>query len=180
FPDGVFDRVLASFVLSHCPDYRTALADMVRVLRPGGRLGVTAWGVIENEFTQLWREIAESLIDAQVFAGAIRRALPWEDWFAEAAHLREALTEAGLIRIEVEPREYKTSMSTAEFLALREISVQARILREAVDGAQWERFRVRVAREFQARFRDPIEQTRHAHLAIGVRQRHGAGEKLLY
>ena len=36
FPDGIFDRVMANFVLSHVPCYRTALSDMVRVLRPGG------------------------------------------------------------------------------------------------------------------------------------------------
>jgi hypothetical protein len=27
---------------------------MVRVLRPGGRLGVTAWGARGNEYLDLW------------------------------------------------------------------------------------------------------------------------------
>jgi len=39
--DGVFDAVIASEVLEHVWDDRGALAELVRVLRPGGRLAVT-------------------------------------------------------------------------------------------------------------------------------------------
>src|SRR5205085_10080531 len=49
FADRVFDRALASFVLNHLPSYETGLAEMVRVLRRGARLGVTTWGPLENE-----------------------------------------------------------------------------------------------------------------------------------
>jgi ubiquinone/menaquinone biosynthesis C-methylase UbiE len=35
YPDAAFDRILANFVLSHLTSYRTALLDIVRVLRPG-------------------------------------------------------------------------------------------------------------------------------------------------
>jgi ubiquinone/menaquinone biosynthesis C-methylase UbiE len=42
FPDGVFDGVLANFVLNHVASYEAALADMVRVLRPGGRMAASA------------------------------------------------------------------------------------------------------------------------------------------
>ncbi len=41
FPDGFFDLVIASEILEHIPDDRTAIAEAVRVLRPGGRLAVT-------------------------------------------------------------------------------------------------------------------------------------------
>lgn len=41
FPDGSFDAVITSEVLEHIQDDVTALAEMVRVLRPGGRLAVT-------------------------------------------------------------------------------------------------------------------------------------------
>jgi ubiquinone/menaquinone biosynthesis C-methylase UbiE len=43
FPDGAFDAVLANLVLSHVGDYEAGLVDAVRVLRPGGRFGCTAW-----------------------------------------------------------------------------------------------------------------------------------------
>ena len=38
FPDGHFDRVLAVDALHHFSDQRLAMAELVRVLRPGGRL----------------------------------------------------------------------------------------------------------------------------------------------
>ena len=36
FPDGCFDKVICSEVLEHIPDYRGALLEIQRVLRPGG------------------------------------------------------------------------------------------------------------------------------------------------
>lgn len=41
FADGVFDRVVASEVLEHIRDDGDALAEITRVLRPGGGLAVT-------------------------------------------------------------------------------------------------------------------------------------------
>jgi SAM-dependent methyltransferase len=41
FPDGSFDRVIAAEVLEHVPDDRGAMAELVRVLRPGGLAAVT-------------------------------------------------------------------------------------------------------------------------------------------
>jgi SAM-dependent methyltransferase len=40
-PDASVDRVIAAEVLEHVPDDRTALAEIARVLRPGGRVAVT-------------------------------------------------------------------------------------------------------------------------------------------
>jgi len=41
FADGEFDRVVAAEVLEHIPDDSTAIAELARVLRPGGTLAVT-------------------------------------------------------------------------------------------------------------------------------------------
>ncbi|HLH28781.1 MAG TPA: class I SAM-dependent methyltransferase, partial [Acidimicrobiales bacterium] len=41
FPDGAFDRVVASEVLEHIPDDESAMAELARVLRPGGTMAVT-------------------------------------------------------------------------------------------------------------------------------------------
>ncbi len=41
FPDGSFDRVIAAEVLEHVPDDARVLAELVRVLRPGGLMAVT-------------------------------------------------------------------------------------------------------------------------------------------
>lgn len=41
FADHSFDRVIASEVLEHVPEDRQAIAELVRVLRPGGTIAVT-------------------------------------------------------------------------------------------------------------------------------------------
>jgi SAM-dependent methyltransferase len=41
FADGVFDRVIAAEVLEHIPADRRAMAELARVLRPGGTMAVT-------------------------------------------------------------------------------------------------------------------------------------------
>ncbi len=41
FADGEFDRVVAAEILEHIPDDERAIAELVRVLRPGGTLAVT-------------------------------------------------------------------------------------------------------------------------------------------
>ncbi|MXZ29673.1 MAG: methyltransferase domain-containing protein [Acidimicrobiia bacterium] len=46
FADGTFDRIIAAEILEHVADDAAALADLARVLRPGGVLAVTvpSWG----------------------------------------------------------------------------------------------------------------------------------------
>lgn len=41
FPDGTFDKIIASEVLEHIPDDMAAMAELRRVLKPGGQLAVT-------------------------------------------------------------------------------------------------------------------------------------------
>jgi SAM-dependent methyltransferase len=41
FSSGAFDRVIAAEILEHIPDDRGAMAELARVLRPGGTMAVT-------------------------------------------------------------------------------------------------------------------------------------------
>jgi SAM-dependent methyltransferase len=43
FGDGRFDRVTSTFGAMFAPDHRRAAAELVRVCRPGGRIGMTTW-----------------------------------------------------------------------------------------------------------------------------------------
>jgi SAM-dependent methyltransferase len=43
FPDGTFDVVVSNFVVPHLGRPERALAELARVLRPGGRLALTTW-----------------------------------------------------------------------------------------------------------------------------------------
>jgi len=43
FPDGAFDVVLSTFGVMFAPDQARAASELLRVCRPGGRIGLTAW-----------------------------------------------------------------------------------------------------------------------------------------
>jgi ubiquinone/menaquinone biosynthesis C-methylase UbiE len=165
FRDATFDRVTAGFVLSHVPSYADALRDMTRVLRRGGRLGVTAWRSRGSVYHDCWDAAMGKLVD---LAALDAEALPWEKWLTEPDNLAAALRESELSGIAVDEIAYPIRMTVAGFLAMRETSVSARYLRQA-DSAAWARFREQVAEEFHGRFRDPVEFTMRALIATGVR-----------
>ena len=167
FPAAIFDRVLASFVLSHLASYQAALMDMTRVLRPGGKIGVTAWGPMRNQPRELWQSIADSFAGAETLRAAAKQALPWEESFEDPAHLQQAFEEARLENVTLRHTEYTTRMSIADFLEIRETGVQARFMRQTLDRERWERFKQTVSAEFRRAFPDPIEYTRDVHIAVG-------------
>lgn len=43
FADGTFDAVVAGYLLNHLPHPEAAIAELARVLAPGGRLAMTVW-----------------------------------------------------------------------------------------------------------------------------------------
>ena len=148
FANRTFDRVLASFVLSHIPSYEDGLLDITRLLKPHGRLGVTCWGSIENEYRAFWQSLAERFVSKQILADSTREALPWEEWFTEPDHLANAFQATGLIGVEVHRVVYTIHANISDFLALREASLQARFMRQALSVSEWERFKETAAMEF--------------------------------
>jgi len=43
FADGTFDAVLSTYGVMFAPDHRRSASEMLRVLRPGGRIGLASW-----------------------------------------------------------------------------------------------------------------------------------------
>jgi ubiquinone/menaquinone biosynthesis C-methylase UbiE len=61
FPDGVFHRVICAEVMEHVHRYEDAVRELVRVLRPGGRIGVTIpTAITEHVYLRLSHEYFES------------------------------------------------------------------------------------------------------------------------
>lgn len=69
WPDGSFDAVVASFVVNHLDDPRTAVADLARVVRPGGRVLVTTWPAEPPPQARLWGAVLDA-------AGGVRPDVP--------------------------------------------------------------------------------------------------------
>lgn len=93
FPDRSFDAV-ATFNGLHCvPEPRRALGEMVRVLRPGGRLSgcvvVRGAGRISDRFIDLWCRMR--ILDVVVPASTI------VDWLHEAGLTVERTRRSGAV-----------------------------------------------------------------------------------
>jgi ubiquinone/menaquinone biosynthesis C-methylase UbiE len=101
FADSSFDVATCQQGLQFFPQRQAALAELRRVLRPGGRLGVAVWSEIGDSplFAALYdalREVAgDELADRY-------RAGPWGLPGAEA--LADLLTDAGFTNVRIEQR----------------------------------------------------------------------------
>lgn len=167
FRDSTFAAVTAAFVLHLVTRYDTVLFDMVRVLRPGGQLGAATWAGGHDEFTTAWREVADRFATKELLDDAIRKATPWQERFSDGARLDEAFREAGMRNIRVERRQYRATMSLADYLAGRETSAAGRFLRQMLGEELWEGFRDEVAGAFRERFPDPVGDTNEVLIAVG-------------
>jgi ubiquinone/menaquinone biosynthesis C-methylase UbiE len=169
FRDGTFDALVANFVLTHFTKYETALFDLLRVLRSGGRLAASVWAEREDEFQRTWRELAESVVGRDLLKDAHRRAMPWEGRFSEPARLEETLRDAGLRPVRVERREYRFQMSREEYVTGRETTAGGRFLREMLGERGWASFQARARERFADRFPERITDFRDVLLAVGTK-----------
>jgi ubiquinone/menaquinone biosynthesis C-methylase UbiE len=97
FADGSHDMVLCQLGLQFFPDRLAALAQMRRVLMPGGRLGLNVYGPIEHNPAAF--ALAQAL-DRHLGPDASRTKRA-EHALADAALLRTLTGEAGFKRIKI-------------------------------------------------------------------------------
>jgi ubiquinone/menaquinone biosynthesis C-methylase UbiE len=169
FRDETFDAVLANFVIAFFTKYDTALFDMLRVLRRGGTLGVTWWGGGPDEFSRTWTELAETFATRELLRDAVQKAIPWNQHFRDRHRLEETLRDARLREVQVYRRQYRSTMSQADYLAGREASSEGRSLRATLGDTLWDRFRERAADAFSERFPDPLGDTNEVLIAVGTK-----------
>jgi SAM-dependent methyltransferase len=110
WPDAAFDVVVCQFGLMFFDDRERALREMLRVLRPGGRLAVTVWAAIEANTAY-----ADEAALVERIAGA-RAAEPLRSPYAlsDLAKLSALLASAGVASSQV-----ATHTDHARFPSLR-------------------------------------------------------------
>jgi ubiquinone/menaquinone biosynthesis C-methylase UbiE len=176
FPDGTFHAAVANLVLSHFTRYDISLADVVRVLRPGGLFGVTAWGSLDDdpvddgqqrELTGIWKSVAARYVDADDAEDAIAAAIPWEAWFGDPAHLRGALEASGLRAVALHARIYRLDVTQRHMLAGYETSFSGRYVRHTLSDTDWHRFKHEVAETVRAALPDPMTRVDQLLIAVG-------------
>jgi SAM-dependent methyltransferase len=175
FPDDTFDAVAANLVLSHFRDTPEGAAELVRVLRPGGRLGVTAWPEDRDEPESDGKEagalIQSALADAGLTAEppAAEKAARGEAWLKEEANLRAVLSGAGLRDLVLEERKYPQRLSPGDFYGWQVWGGRGRYLRWISDDDTWQRFERDAVGALERRFSDGIRSVSTARLAVGTK-----------
>ncbi|MFA1549700.1 class I SAM-dependent methyltransferase [Actinomadura chokoriensis] len=98
FEDASFDAVAGNFVINHVGDPHAAIVELMRVLRPGGRLALSCWVMPGSGALAIVREAIE------------RAGVAWPDDIpespfmehGEAVAFRRLVTEARLTEVAVE------------------------------------------------------------------------------
>lgn len=169
FPDAAFDAAAASFVISHLASYADGLTEMIRICKPGGRVGVTAWGILPNPAGALWKQVAMTIEGSEHLSEAFRIAIPWDAWLSRADNLEHALRDADLTRVAVVVRNFVVSVSAADYVAMKGATVEGTLLRRMLTAERWDRFTREVIVAFRTRFGDVVEFTRDFLIGIGTK-----------
>ncbi len=145
FPDASFDWVLCGFALWFFPQPHHTLQELFRVLKPGGRVGLTTWAEDCPFLTWVLPEIRASLPPQAPPANRGQEAPS----FDTPVKLETALQQAGFARIEISMEEHDYVYSTDEewWLSLWSHGVRSRF--EQLEALALEKFKADMVRKVQ-------------------------------
>jgi ubiquinone/menaquinone biosynthesis C-methylase UbiE len=169
FGPGRFDVVLGSFVLAHFDKVETALFDVARVLRTGGRVGFSSWTDGVDAYQQTWRELVEGVVPREMLAPAYAEAAPWHERFRSRTSVEEALIDAGFRSVRTEVVKYHWTYSLDDYLDGLQVWATGRFVREMLGDAGWASLRARARDTFSERFPDPLNDFREVILATATK-----------
>lgn len=114
FPDGRFTSVVANFLIPHLGDHARALAEMVRVLTPGGRLAVSTWDAPER--AAVLGVVVAAVAEAGASPPAHLPAGPPFFGYSGDEALAGLLHDAGLADIDVQQLSFTHRVASADAL----------------------------------------------------------------
>jgi len=170
FRAGAFDVVIGGFVLAHFAKVETALFDVARVTKPGGRVAFSAWVDGHDTFQQTWAELLTSVVPKQVLTSATNEASPGLDRFTSRGAVQETLYEAGFRKIRTETRRYRFTYRLDDYVEGLGVWAPGRFVHGMLGDAGWEALLARAQRTFADRFPDPIQDFRDAVFAVGSKE----------
>ncbi len=165
FADNRFDRVVSQFGLMFFEDRAAAVSEMVRVLRPGGRLAVAVWASLEE--TPGYAAITQLL--ERLFGAEVAEGLRAPYCLGERAQLHALFADAG-----AQAPEVRTLEGTARFPSIESwiyTDVKGWTLADMIDDRQYETLQ-REAKGALARFVAPdgsVSFAAPAHLVIATK-----------
>jgi ubiquinone/menaquinone biosynthesis C-methylase UbiE len=109
FPDRHFDAVVCVFGIFFVPDMETQVAELWRMVRPGGQLAITTWG------TRFWSPAYEIWLEAvrRVRPDLYTAFNPW-DRITTPEAVRQLLHDGGAQSVEVDAEDGYQVLRTPE------------------------------------------------------------------
>ncbi len=169
FGPGRFDAVLGSFVLAHFNRVETALFDIDRVLRVGGRVGFSTWTDGIDAYQQTWRELVESVVPREMLEPAYAEAAPGHDLFKSRTTVEEVLKKAGFRSVRTDIVKYHWQYALDDYLEGLQVWATGRFVRNMLGASGWASLQERARARFAERFPDPLNDFREVILAIATK-----------
>jgi ubiquinone/menaquinone biosynthesis C-methylase UbiE len=107
YPDGAFDAASSGLVIFFMPDPARGVAEMARVVRPGGSISTYAWDLLGGGFPY-------EVVEAEMRAVGTPSSLPPHPEAAELDALRRLWREAGLLEVETTTIEVERTFDDFE------------------------------------------------------------------
>ena len=170
FDAGTFDVLTANFVIAHFTKAETALHDMLRVLRPGGRLAVSSWSDGRDAFSDTWREMVETIVPRAMMEPTYGRAVPGHERFAKRTELEELFIDSGLRRVRSEPRRYRWTYDVDDYVDGLAVFATGRFVRQMLGDTAWDAFLLRAKATFRERFADLLTDFRDVLICVGTKE----------
>lgn len=169
FRGGTFDGAVGNFVLAHFTKVDTALFDVIRVVRPGGRIAFSSWADGIDAYQQTWRELIEAVVPREMLAPAYAEAAPGHERFRRRGPVEEALLEAGLRHVRTEVAKYRWVYTLDDYLDGLSVWAIGRFVRDMLGASGWKAFMDRAHATFAERFPDPLNDFRDVVLAVATK-----------
>jgi len=168
FRDSAFDVVTANFALTFFRKLDTALFEIVRVLKQGGRFVASAWETGEDELTKTWRELVEDAVGVELARDAVKESSPWIDVSGDRARLEGALRDAGFHPVRIDRKQYALRLSRADYIALKTTSPTGRFVKSML-GDGWAAFLEKARAAYAASFPEHLVDFRDVLIAVATK-----------
>lgn len=167
--DGGFDVAVGNFVLAHFTKVDTALYDVMRVVRPGGRIAFSSWADGRDAYQEAWGELIEGVVPREMLAPAYTEAAPGHERFRSRDAVEGVLIDAGLRHVRTEVAKYRWTYRLDEYLDGLSVWATGRFVRDMLGEAGWRDFMARARAVFAERFPDPLNDFREVVLAVATK-----------